>query len=455
MKRIRERLARSEFARLMLSSAAIVGLQMSGTALTFFYTLLMARIMAPPDVGIVWTIWSAVFLVSVVANLNLGNAAIRDVVHARTLGENDLASGFVAVLRRLMAILALPVVAGFVGAFALLDAATFAAYAPAIVLAGICVPIVAWERANGAIATALGKAITGRVAILFVRPFLAFLAIATLALFDVRPGPGPVLAILFGAVTAAAVLQTVMLTPTMRALRATAPRTDRWREWVLAGIALIPSRTMSDNLKNLFVFAAALALVDADVARFAIAFSLIVFLNFGIMAVEVVFDPKISAAIARDDATRRDRLLLQAGLLKVGPIALASLALVLLAGPILSLFGTAYVEAAPVVAWLVLMPLSRTLFGPSIMILQVHRRRADIMMVSLVGIGAILAAVAIGGTMFGLVGAAAGGSIAFALTQGATFAMCLWRTGVTPAPLILLAERLINRRRSSAAPPPG
>ncbi|MEM8664394.1 MAG: hypothetical protein AAGF49_09770, partial [Pseudomonadota bacterium] len=321
------RLRTHEFVRLTSTSAVMVAMQVAGTGLTFAFTLILARLMPASEVGLVWTVWSAALLASVLASLNIGNAAIREVVRAAVHGDTARVAGFLRVSRLAIMCLALPVGAAFVLGFSLFDSATFSAYGPLVVLAALMLPVVALERTQGALAAALGHPVAGKVSGLLLRPLAIAVVLAAISLTPVAVDAGVALSIMFGAVLFAAVLQTVLLRPAFAPFSASAPRTDEWRRWLAAGVVLIPSRTLSDNLKNLCVVAAALLLSDGDVARFAIAFSLIVFLNFGIMAVDVVFDPRISGAISAADPVRRDTMLGLSGLLKLGPVLVGACAL--------------------------------------------------------------------------------------------------------------------------------
>lgn len=447
---LRRMLDQHEMVRTTLASAAIVAGRVGSAVATLGYTLLMARTMSPTDVGIVWTVWAVLLMMSTLPTLNVGNAAVRELVHARATGQDDVASGFLRVSNLILLVLALPFMALFVAGFAWFAPDLFAAHRTAIVLAALTLPAMGWAQSNAMIASALGRGVLVQGPRSLVRPVLLVLVFAVAAAADYRPDADTVI-VLFAVTSLLGVAaQYVVTRRHFREVFAHTPRIDSWRDWIRSGIALVPSRVLAEHLRNIFILTIAIAGSHADTARMTVGFSMIGLLMFGIAAVEITFNAKISAAIVRDTPRRRDMLLGVSGLLKLLPVLGACVVLGGFAQQVLALFGEAYVVAAPMVQWLLLVPLARAAAGPAFTLLQIARARQAAMLIALFGIAAIIAAIPLGVALFGTLEAgAAGGSLAYCAMQFAAWLFCLRRTGIDGSPLTFVWTE--GRRRLSGA----
>ena len=115
-------------------------------------------------------------------------------------------------------------------------------------------------------------------------------------------------------------------------------------------------------------------MVDTEVSRFAIAFSIVNFINFGAVAVavDVAYSHRLARALVRQNSQRFHQLLMQAGLLKLAGLALGA-GLVFTIGPRwLGLFGPGYADALLFIPFL--SPARTVLAGPAAVFLTAQGR---------------------------------------------------------------------------------
>ena len=435
-------IGRSEARTLGMASVVSVLVRGVGTAATLGYTLLMSRTMSPADVGTVWSIWSVTFVVATMVTLNIGGAAVRDIVAARALGRDEIAAGFVVASRRLLTITAPVVCVGFLVVAYAHDPQSVHDNLYGYIAATLSIPVLGWIQTNASHAAALHRALLSQVARSLIRPLLFLSAFAIIWALSYQPSVNFTLGLYFLAVCLAAFVQFALLRRSFSFMREVQPDTSPWRQWVGAGLAVAPMLLLAEYLKSVVILFCGLALHAAEVGTVAIALSIIGFLNFGMTAVDSQFAPRISGALARRNGVRAARLQAYANVLKFLPALVAAAVLFVAAEWILGLFGAHYAAGADATAWFLLIPLSRATFGNATLVLQVGGHRGDILWTTLVGLGLMAAGAYAGGLNWGLTGAAAGCSVAYAALKALRYLSCRARTGMdtsifgTPAALL-------------------
>ena len=423
-------IGRSEARTLGIASIASVLVRGVGTVATLGYTLLMSRTMSPADVGTVWSIWSASFIVAPFVTLNIGGAAVRDIVAARALGKDEIAAGFVVASRRLLTITAPVVCVAFLVAAYAYDAQSVRDNLYGYLAATLSIPVLGWIQTNASHAAALHRALLSQVPRALIRPLLFLAAFTIIWVVSYRPTVNFTLGLYFLAICLAAIVQFLLLRKSFGFMRDVRPDTSHWRQWVGAGIAVAPMLLLTEYLKNVVILFCGLALHAAEVGTVAIALSIIGFLNFGMTAVDAQFAPKISGALARQNRRRAARLQAFSNVLKFVPTLLAAAVLYWAAEWILGLFGEHYAAGAGATAWFLLMPLSRAVFGNATLVLQVSGHRVDILWTTLAGLCLMAAGAYAGGVLYGLTGAAAGCSLAYCALMAMRYLSCRARTGM-------------------------
>ena len=61
----------------------LMGGRRGGVAANFFFNLMLARFLAPEDVGIIMVVISTTMLASILTTMNIESGSVRHLVHAR------------------------------------------------------------------------------------------------------------------------------------------------------------------------------------------------------------------------------------------------------------------------------------------------------------------------------------------------------------------------------------
>lgn len=461
--RLRNRLDRSETLRASGSAGLMVMTRVLGTVGTFFYTVLMARLLSPAEFGMAWTLWSAVFISAYLCTLNIGAAAIQEVVRARVAQQDDIAAGFIIVSRRILLLMAIPTMLAFTTVIWWSDPSILENHPLAVMLAAATIPLFSWVMTNNAQATSLDQVLRGHLPAMLLRPAVFLALLGAVWLMGVQVGLAGVIGIYLAVAMVIALVQFRLVRPYFAFMRTTVAVTGQWRRWVRAGLMLAPGKLLSDQLKHLVILVSAIPLGPASVAQIAVALSIVNLLNFAITAVETSFAPKTSRSLNRDlaagcparDMQRATHFIAISGALKMVLVCGGIAFLWLLMPFLISMFGPDYTAAIPAAWWFVLIPLSKVVFGNSLLTMQVFDRRGDILWTSILGllalplggIWAVPALIAAG--VDPLIAAAATFAFIMASLQALRWVLCLWHTGIDCSfPGALIRWRRHNRRQA-------
>ncbi len=434
----------SETLRASGSAGVMIVARVLGALGTLAYTVLLARMLNPQEFGLVWTLWSGVFVAAYLSTLNIGATAIREVVRARTTGDDAKAAGFVVVSRRVLFCMCAPVVIAYLALIWLRNPEITSSYPAAIFLAAAMIPVMGWNATNAAQAVALDQVVRSQVPGMLLRPVVFCLVLGVTWFSGLTLSLAVVVGIYLVITILIAVVQFSLLRRFFDFMDEAEPDVSGWRRWISTGLLLAPNRLLSDRLRDVLLLLAALPLGAVGVAQMAVALSIVTFLNFAVNAVETSFAPKISRAISnclsdgRDTKTdeRSLHFIAISGAIKLVLIAGGAVFLWLFMPLVIGLFGPDYTEAATVIWWLFLIPLAGAFFGNTALIMQLFDKRRAFFLTSL---GALIALpvtalygvpLLVAGGMEAL-GATAGG---FAITmvglQALRWAICLRITGM-------------------------
>ena len=409
------------FSGIAATSGVLVISRLIGTAASFLFTVILARTLAPANVGAVLTVISSAFLASVLVTLNIESGSIRFLVAAQEQDRSDISRGFV-FFGRILLLAATPFVAGgFIVAFTIWGSDYSASQSMAIVLAAASIPLMGWLRLSSAHATAAGHPLRGSLPRTSLQPLLTLLVYLVAAHLVGWATTGSAAASFLIAFAATAIAQLWALRSARGFDAGRSRDLSDWRNWLANGLFLSPLILLQENLQYSVVIAASMGLSESDVAAFAIPLRFIAIIRFGVLAVNIAASPRISRAMARGDNTARDAELRRAAILKMGPAVGASVIVILFAAPILSLFGSDYVRGAAALAWFTLIPLSSALLGPNQMLLNIAGHKASVCAYSLAALVALFAALPMAGEKFGIEGAAAATACIYALWELALY----------------------------------
>ena len=443
-KGIKDRLTGSETLRVSGTAAVLIGIRFLGTLGTFAYTVVMARMLTPQDFGLIWTLLSAVFLCSYLTTLNIGSIAIREIVLSRNAGDDATAAGFVTVSRRILMVVAGPAIMGFVAVIWWRNPAVISDHWPAVFLAAAMIPIMGWNMTNSQQATALGKSIRSQLPRELIRPTVFLAALSIVWMFGVSLNLESIMALYLVVVVLVAILQYALIARFFHFTKEHIPSTENWRRWVTSGLMLSPSRLVADQLKSVLIMAASLSLGSAGLAKIAIALNIVNFMNFAITSVEIAFAAKTSQSLLQGIKSgvpgrkmiRATHLIAISGVLKAGLVSMGLLLFWLIMPALIGLFGPGYEESLGAAYWLLLIPISKAVFGNTILVEQIFGHRLEIMISSLIGVIAlplsayfIVPVLARNGTD-PVIATASVFALVLCGLQALRWAICLWRTGV-------------------------
>lgn len=440
------RLLSARGTRLFGNAGLVLGARVSGALLTLLYTFLLTRVAPPEEVGRAFTALSAGLLLSAVASLNVEAGSIRFLPLYFEKTRTEDAAGFLIWCRRtvlvICAVLIVPAAGILLWARGTDDVGPY-------LLALAAAPVVANARINSRHAVAMGMVLRGALPRILVRPVLMTAVLGTAAWMGWGLTATAVMAAFLTASALAAGLQWVLIRHAMAFRHEVAPRFAEARDWTVLGLMLSPMLVMSEYMRNLIILSASLVLSAPDVARLGISLSMISVLNFGVGALDMVFSPRISRATAREQPLERARMLMLCGAGKLAALAVGVPLAWALIPVALGVMGAGYEGVEELFLILALIPLSKAVFGPTSVVLNITGHKAVLFWGALAGAVGLVAAVLLGQAIAGQAGATTGAALAAAAYHGGLFVLCRWRTGIDTTVLSLVWAR---RARASSAP---
>lgn len=446
-----------EALSLIGNSAALLGGRMVGVLATFAFNVIIARSMAPEQMGVVMSIMSFAFIASVFATLNIESGSIRFLGRSLNTDQLGTASGFVVMSRRVLLIASPIVMLGFVGGAWLLDPQAPAGRIWAYAASAASIPLIGWLRITGRHGTAVAKVTRSSLPRSTLQPliYLAIISAVVYAGFELTPAT--VLGLFFFSFMSVALIQYRLLRGALSFIERHRPSFTGWGQWVRSGLLLSTSLIVLEYLQYVIVAAGALGLGAADLAKLSIALRLVAIIRFGQSAVMMAGGPNLASAISRGNLQRRDNLLALSGHLRLWPTLIAVVLLLCFSDVVLGVFGHEYRDASLALCWLVLIPLSTAFFGPNQLLLNITGHSRAIFACCTGMIAALVVSVPWCGHHWGLEGAAAAAALCNLVLECALFVVVRRSTGVD-ASLIgtftTTARRLLKRAGKPAAPEP-
>lgn len=415
----------------LVDSLLLIVARVGSNLLSLAWTLLLVRMLAPQAAGVALQAISVAQIASILMTLNMESGAMRCIVPAREHGRMAQAAGFIRVNRRLV-LFTLPLLA-LLGA-AVWTTGLLPAENPQMLAAmALAMVLVALARLTARHATALGVMRKGLLPRLLTGPLVLTLGLSLAWAVGVPLKPWHVVVLFALSEGLTVLIQNALLRADFAFLRDTPSDSRAWRAWMGLGLWLTPGLVMTEYRKAILIATAGLALGGAQVSLFAVAFSIVNFINFGVVAVDVAFSPRIAQAMAADQPRRRDRLLASSAAIKLAGLALGVVIVLVLGTMALGWFGPEYRAAWPALLILLLIPALSVAFGPASAILASRGNgRADFAG-NLTGALACLVAVPALGALYGVTGAAAGAVASHGLGLAVMNLLCRRRLGIDPS----------------------
>jgi O-antigen/teichoic acid export membrane protein len=448
---------RATFAerRLELSAVAIFLMRVASAALLFLVQILLARWLGAAEYGVYAALWTTVLVAGGLSHLGLSMAAIRLVPQYTAEKSSGLLRGFLIGARAAPFAIA--------GALALVMMALLAAF-PALapnghwwpaVLALACLPAFAVTEVQDGIGRGQGWTSAALAPPYILRPALLFLATA---IGVAMAAPATATSAMIGAALATwgtVIVQSALIQRRIGGSLEPATPSYDFRAWMGVAMPLLAVGGCELILQNADVLVLSWMRPSAEVGIYYAAAKTQAIAMFVHYAVGSAIAGRIAAAKAQDDRRELDDLVMQAARWTFWPTLAVVAVLLVLGVPLLSLFGGAFVDAYPVMLIAAIGIMTRAAAGPADYILNMLGHQKDCARAFMIAAG-----VAIGGNLllvpwFGMVGAAAATSTAFA-TAAVLNALTLRRViGIDPFATLLPASLRAPATSASTVSAPG
>ncbi|MDB5438917.1 MAG: hypothetical protein JWM33_1344, partial [Caulobacteraceae bacterium] len=353
----------------MISSAGVLVSRLGGVALTLAYTLLIARLMSPAEVGISSTLTSTMTFAAFLATLNFESGALRYLVHALAAKDDRTAKGFLVVGQWLLWVGG-PLAA--VAHFFIVHALKPSFPVQAVFLASLGVPVLASLIYFARAVSQLGYPTRSQLANLFVRPLVLLIIVGCASLL-IKLSVVLLTAALLGSCVIGWFAQRILLANGRGLPRIEGPGDiSRAPTWLASGVMLAPRLIIEQYLPDFVIMAASAALSHAEIGVLMVVMRCSNMIRFAAVSVEMAITPRLARADAQNNHAERDRILAMASHMRFWPVFAVSVITFVLAPWILQIFGPAYVAGAWALRISLITPVALALFGPSHVLLVVR-----------------------------------------------------------------------------------
>lgn len=399
---------------LLLRVMTAAGLKFAGAAAGLVATLIMARAMSLEDMGLVAFLTSLVSMLVIVALCGHEAVVIRETAAYRAREDFEQLAGLWcwAGLATLIASIAIAAIA-----FAVVAAIGLpAGHLPLYGIAFLGLPLIVMGRIGGAMLQGGGRVIVGDFLGQAAGQVLFCVALAAVVLWPLPVEAQQVIAIRFWTLVVVAIIATLCILRLFLRRLAAVKRQYHAHQWfreampfaILSGVLILMSETD--------LFAVKLLLGDAAAGLYRPPQRIVWVIAFGMMAVNTLMQPRIAALHATGDQIALQRTVTKATRLGIAMTVPLTALVVLLAEPLLGLFGEAYRDGAWALRILAIGHLVNVAAGPVAMLLNMSRlqfvalRQTSLALILNVGLAILLVPV------LGIDGAAVATAVA----------MCAW-----------------------------
>lgn len=431
--------ARKEGLGLLRDSGLIVLARIGGAVAALGFTMLMSRTMGSEGLGRVSVAISLAMVLALVCTTNIEAGGVRFMVRYISDGQWDRARSFVRFsFRYVLAVSAATLLVTLAGVLLF----TGSWPAPHILFGILSAALLAQMRLGAGVAMGLSRPVISTLPRTFFRPVIFLAAIGLWISATGTIDPATAMALFLGSTVLVLVAQSALLGRFLfRAIGGDgAPRSGEERgDWLRVGWTLGLSVMYVEYSIYVTVLAASLVLAPHDLALLDVSLKIMAILKFGVIAINQVFQPRLSRAMAREDHAALTEWLAISGLMKLAVVAVCLVLGVLLGRWVLGLFGAEFVEAYPLLLLLLLDPVCVALFGPASNVVSFSKKPYSLL--PAVGLGL---AVLIGGTLlFGQAWGLWGAGVAYVLARVCWLAWlsgyAIRKLGVNPTMLSVFA----------------
>jgi O-antigen/teichoic acid export membrane protein len=430
---------------LLRRAGIVLVIQVAGAGFAYLLQVLLARLLDARGYGVYSTVFICVSFVALLAGLGLPAAAVRYLPVYRMNGDCGRAQGFIRLSR--VATFTTAIAAAFmviVGAVSA-QAAGLVTHPQLIILAGLLIPALGGSILYMELARAENRVATAFIPALVARPVLIGVGAAVVAVSRGLSTNGALAATLFAAYLVLLAQHLVARGPRAFPL-GTQAMTER-REWFKVGLALLAVNAFIVTLMQVDIVIVGVARGAREAGVYAAASKTASLVAFVIVAVNAAAAPQFAALWEQGRASDLQRLVSRLAQLIFWPSLAICTGIALLSVPLLSLFGSGFVDGRGALLVLLVGQLINAAAGSVGYLLTLtghHRVATRALGVSVIASIALTAAGAWG---FGLLGAAAGSSIGFLLWNGLLYRLVVARLGIHASILAAVFSRRPSRSR--------
>jgi O-antigen/teichoic acid export membrane protein len=418
------------FLHLVKRAGVVLAVQVIGAGATYGVQVLLARLLGASDYGVYAYVLVWVGFASLIAGLGFPAASIRFLPVYRVKEDWPRFHGFVRTTSRLTFATAIVMTLGALGAAEVLHAVAGLAHPSALVLGALLVPAFAGSMLYTEVARSDGRVGIAFVPSLIARPALIGIGVAALS---VTGGALSTSAALGATLVACYVVLAVQYILTRRLFEG--PRTARkqvveLREWFGVGVTLLAAGAFTVTLLQVDIVIVGALRGSRDAGIYAAASKTASLVAFVILAVNAASAPQFSSLWALGRVDDLQRLVSKLAGVIFWPSLAISVGIAALSGPLLDLFGPEFHAARPALLILLVGQLINAAAGSVgyLLTLTGHHREAT-RALGFSALACILLAAA-GVWAFGLIGAALGSTIGFALWNGALYWLVVRKLGI-------------------------
>lgn len=385
----------------LLMAARVVGL-LAG----FGTQILLARLLEPEGLGIFYFATSIAYVVSMIAAFGYPVIAVRFISRYRTRGNEMLKAAFVNRAQMDTAIVS------FVGmALVIILAAALSGDGPtrlAVAAAALAIPALALSKIYASVAGAIREFALSYMLNLLWRPVLFIVVIGTVAIATAHSS-ALMAALVFSFVSVViVVLQFKGMIRHFPSLIGRLPADRRQiLQWRIASAPLLILAAFSTFINDLNMALLGTIVSKPDLAVFGVCLKLALIVEYAVSLIHELAAPDISDALVRKQSSTVDLAVARVNVMAVFATLVSVAGVFIFGRLVLSMFGSDFVRAFPILLMLVVSQFIRAAFGPSMLTLISAGAQRNVVIVFLIAIVGFSIGNLILVPIFGLIGAGA------------------------------------------------
>jgi O-antigen/teichoic acid export membrane protein len=399
------------------------------------FTMLLSRSLGAEAMGQVSVAISLAMVMALACTANIETGGMRFMVADLANGDLARVRGYMRFSRRFVILTS--VVATCAGLAWLTWRAEGTLPQGHLLLAMLAAPLLGWMRLGAGFAMGFSRPVLAVLPRTMFRP-VAFLGmIAGWVSIVGVPSPEEAMALFaFSILLVLGVQQLLLSHAATKAMGPAAGQEDvestDWPEWVKVSLTLGLNVLFVEYSIYIAVLCASLVLTSAEVALLDITLKLMALLKFGVTAVNQVFAPRLSRAMATGDNAQLTRWLAVSGVMKLGVVSVGLVIAVVLGQWALGLFGDEFPAAYTLLMLLLLDPVLVVLFGPASNVVSFSKQPHALLPVLAATLLVLVGGVIVLGYLYGVMGVGAA-IVAARLIWVVWLAAFCWRKfGVDP-----------------------